>query len=700
MKARNRQRFPVFSCCLVVAACTGAPDVAEPANEIAWVKKVMVHGVPIYATNTTGDDKLLHAAGVLAQFLDNDEDGEIDNPKMHQAMLDTAGTIVMTGTQDEAHEMDWANAPRGQGLYDEETEIDARARGVFDIALEEIWHMVSDNGYGVAYPDVFGTGPGTALTDAMDIARGGRFDGPPDEYPEGAWYTYDDETCDYGCMASEYIYWVYTSFIGAQDLPGRLDQIGHEWPLNTPEKLKEGEPVLFEILSDPEYRIPMVIPDGTYDGATLEIEPYEFPLPVRSGEPEDPPRQVRRRSPGDHDRARRGHVDPRDAGVDSRLVRHRRTRQRLRRLRVHGPGRRPDRAGRSRTALGRHPTRLGRDGLQVRRAERRLRHHSARGPRPGAGRRPVDGVRLPLRGAQGLRRRARPGSHRGQLQARAGPVADLPGRNRRPLAHRLPAALRGTRRDVREPAGLVRVADHGLHQPSGAERGRTAQADATRRAVAVRGGVGRDRAGCHQDRRDRTDDHAPHANRSVAARPQRGLGGRRRPGRRHRHEPEYRHVRLRAARRRDGAAARDPGALGRVPEGRRDPGGDDQGRPDAARDHRATTRPGSRRPGSSSATTSSTWCQPRTTSRRMPPASTPRRHTFPSTPTDRRRAPGPGRSRPTSAPGSAPWARTGRETSRSLPTTTSSSSTSSTCPRRPPRARTSTCSGGTTKRRW
>ncbi|MYB18452.1 MAG: hypothetical protein F4Y16_05630 [Holophagales bacterium] len=278
---RRSAPLPLLGC-LIIVACAGAPDAGEHATEIAWVKKVMVHGVPIYATNTTGDDKLLHAAGVLAQFLDNDEDGEIDNPKVHQAMLDTGGTIVMTGTQDEAHEMDWRNAPRGQGLYDEETELDARARGVFDAALEEIWHMVTDNGYGVAYPEVFGTEPGTALTDAMDIARGGAFDGPPDEYPEGAWYTYDDVTCDYGCMASEYIYWVYTSMIGAQDLPGRLEQIGQEWPLNTPEKLQEGEPVLFGVLNDPEYRIPMVIPDGNYEGASLEIEPYTLRSPYEA----------------------------------------------------------------------------------------------------------------------------------------------------------------------------------------------------------------------------------------------------------------------------------------------------------------------------------------------------------------------------------------------------------------------------------
>ena len=222
MKPRNCQRLAsLLLGCVIVAACAGAPegdvgdsDATEPAtSELAWVKKVMVHGVPILATNTTGDDKLLHAAGVLAQFLDNDEDGEVDNPDVHQAILDTGGTIVMTGAQQEAHEMDWANAPRGQGLYDEETQLDARERGVFDAALEEIFHMVTDNGLAVAYPETFGLEPGSELTDAMDKARGGRFDGPPDD----------------------------------------------------------------EVLSRPEYKIPTVIPDGNYEGAPLVIEPYEFP---------------------------------------------------------------------------------------------------------------------------------------------------------------------------------------------------------------------------------------------------------------------------------------------------------------------------------------------------------------------------------------------------------------------------------------
>ena len=271
--SRGQTTGLAFAAGLAMAACTGTHVPAS--GEIGWVKQVMVHGVPIYATDTTPDEKLLHAAGVLAQFLDNDEDGVPDNPVVHQAILDTRGAIVMTGTEQEADDMDWRDAPRGQGLYAEETRLNARERGVFDYALEEIWHMVTDYGYRVAYPDVFGTEPGTTLTDAMDKARGGRFDRPPAKYPESAWYTYDDVSCDYGCMASEYVYWVYTSFIGAQDLPGRLDEIGHEWRLNTPEKLKEGEPVLHGILSDPEYKIPLAIPDGTYEGAPLVVEPYE-----------------------------------------------------------------------------------------------------------------------------------------------------------------------------------------------------------------------------------------------------------------------------------------------------------------------------------------------------------------------------------------------------------------------------------------
>jgi hypothetical protein len=257
----------------IVAVTPGGSGSLE--KEVVFTKKVMVLGVPVYATNTTRDEKLLHAAGVLAQFLDNDEDGEPDNPKVYEAILDTGGAIAMTRTEGEGRHIARDKRPRGQGLYDEETIPGARERGAFDVSLEEIWHMVSDNGFGIAYPEVFGKIPETEVTNAMDLARGGRYEWPPEEYPNGAWYTYDDETCDYDCQVSEYIYWAFSSFIGAQDLPGRLDRIGNEWRFNTREKLKEGDPAIYEILSRPEYRLPTVIPDGQYTGTPLVIEAYE-----------------------------------------------------------------------------------------------------------------------------------------------------------------------------------------------------------------------------------------------------------------------------------------------------------------------------------------------------------------------------------------------------------------------------------------
>ena len=82
---------------------------------------------------------------------------------------------------------------------------------------------------------------GTTIAKAMDKARGGHFRSVPDRYPDGAWYTYDDRTCDYGCQITEYIYWGLTSLLGAQGFPGRAEQIGNEWRLNTPTKLKAGD---------------------------------------------------------------------------------------------------------------------------------------------------------------------------------------------------------------------------------------------------------------------------------------------------------------------------------------------------------------------------------------------------------------------------------------------------------------------------
>ena len=145
-----------------------------------------------------------------------------------------------------------------------ETRPRGAERGMFDASLEEVLHLVNTAGHAFAYPEAFGLKHDTALSKAMDLARGGRFERPPRRYPEGAWYTYDDPTCDYECQMAEYLYWGITSLMGGQDFRGRCEDIRHEWRPNTPERMRETDPALTGLLTDPEYRLPTVLPDGTY----------------------------------------------------------------------------------------------------------------------------------------------------------------------------------------------------------------------------------------------------------------------------------------------------------------------------------------------------------------------------------------------------------------------------------------------------
>jgi len=240
-------------------------------------KQVDVFGIKIYATPTTGDDKVLHAAAVMAEYLDNDEDGVPDNQEVIDKLVSRNATLVMFKTEQERDELfKWDRKIYEnyelQDLYDEETWPGGAEQAIFDATLEEVHHLTFFAGYSKVYPDVFGAESGTSVGAAMDLARGGHFESVPDQYPENAWYSYDDVTCDYGCMIIEYLYWTHTSILGAQDFPGRLEQIDNEWRLNTLEKVKSGDPAIYSLLTDPKYKLSTVLPDGNYKHRVFEIE--------------------------------------------------------------------------------------------------------------------------------------------------------------------------------------------------------------------------------------------------------------------------------------------------------------------------------------------------------------------------------------------------------------------------------------------
>ena len=230
-----------------------------------FCKTTEVFGVKIYATENVANDKIFHAASVLAQYLDNDENGVVDNQLVLNELVEKKVWLLMVENESE---LDAAIRipPMGkpfQDLHDEEvTLINGSPR--FDASLEEVLHLITQHGYAEVYPNIFGENKDSEIAKAMDMARGGYFKNVPNSYPSNAWYTYDDKTCDYSCQITEYTYWALTSILGGQNYHGRLDEIKQEWRLNTKEKVKNSDPIVFSLMTDPQFSLPTNIPDGNY----------------------------------------------------------------------------------------------------------------------------------------------------------------------------------------------------------------------------------------------------------------------------------------------------------------------------------------------------------------------------------------------------------------------------------------------------
>jgi hypothetical protein len=240
----------------------------------AFHKYVEVFGVLVVATAKTEDAKILHAGNVLAQYLDNDADGKPDNPEVVANLRKRGAFVAMAERERDFRRLriNWEKLERagfelGQDLYGEETQPAGpphlARRGRFDASLEEVLHLVS-HGYEEVYPEAFRFRAGSKLADAMDLARGGRFRRIPRRYPASAWYHYDDDTCDYGCQCAEYFYWALTSILGGQDYPGRAREIDNEWELPTRALVAQRDKAVFQLLTNPKYRLPTVLPDGKY----------------------------------------------------------------------------------------------------------------------------------------------------------------------------------------------------------------------------------------------------------------------------------------------------------------------------------------------------------------------------------------------------------------------------------------------------
>ena len=238
----------------------GLPDDAPAGFSQFFTKHVDVLGLHVYANAQTPDTKVLHTANILAQWIDNDEDGTPDDAVVHQKLLSLHASMIMWNTENQFENSgfeetipdDVFDTTVLQLQFGLETNPGYPGNQQFDATLEETLHLVTWGGYSRVYPSVFGEFSGSQIANAMDanIANG--------------FYHYDDPTCDYECLVTEYHYWALTSMLGAQDYSWRNPEIMGEWELYSPSLVEQNDPAVHALMSDPQWSFATVLPDGNY----------------------------------------------------------------------------------------------------------------------------------------------------------------------------------------------------------------------------------------------------------------------------------------------------------------------------------------------------------------------------------------------------------------------------------------------------
>ena len=166
------------------------PKLTSP---VAGYKYTKVFGVSVFAHTSVSDAKFQHVASIMAEWLDNDEDGCVDTPVILKYLADKKEPSYAVVKSNKAKN-DWVvpfmkknficSAPQ------EEWETEPKCTGLkgtnqcSDATLEEVWHVIQGQGYAPAFKQYFGTGTfddaktkfknvNSTLATLLDAARGG-----------------------------------------------------------------------------------------------------------------------------------------------------------------------------------------------------------------------------------------------------------------------------------------------------------------------------------------------------------------------------------------------------------------------------------------------------------------------------------------------------------------------------------------------
>ena len=184
------------------------PNVNNPALNCFTKYINVLDCFEIYAEPSVSDNKVLHAAAIAAELLDNNEDGIVDDLAIFERLQQSNALMPIFSSEWSSCLDNFDQNYNGNGvsaiLFRNEMDPNNPGHWGDDASVEEILHTINHVGHVALYPSVFALQPNSSImSDAMDVARGGQFLNIPNQYPEEAWYHYDDWTCDYECMAIE-----------------------------------------------------------------------------------------------------------------------------------------------------------------------------------------------------------------------------------------------------------------------------------------------------------------------------------------------------------------------------------------------------------------------------------------------------------------------------------------------------------------
>lgn len=242
----------------------GTPDIFNgyQSFKTQLPRYTTVFGIPVLGTTTVNDNAIKHAANMLASYLDNDFDGVADDADLLATFSSGLyGIVVYADATEEASLASTFGAfavNRTFGVYQNEMNsyLGDGVSGQRDLASEKILKSMLIPRITGLHPTTLSTTRPTALTDAMDAARGGFEAGgtPGYNYPAFAWYT-DPTGLNYNDLVYEYTYLLVATMAGS--LSWRSGTITSLWDPYTSVLLADDDPAGFSIVNNATYKFPI-----------------------------------------------------------------------------------------------------------------------------------------------------------------------------------------------------------------------------------------------------------------------------------------------------------------------------------------------------------------------------------------------------------------------------------------------------------